>query len=201
MLLIPLITWWTESRTCVSHKYMFPQIALLLNHTNYHPYQPFIKVKGILFTRMTQQPSGGSRGGGQGAQAPPLYFDQNGAQRAGKKYFETAPPLSLGLDDRHVPSPPPSLKDWICHCILWGDQDPGKCIPNTLQTFHFHFTKIRIYSTKCQILCLCYPLSFVFHYRHKHSPIISFILSSGFILACLSGRAEHLWSVWCLCLW
>ena len=89
---------------------MFPQIALLLSHTNYHPYQPFIKVKGILFTRMTQQPSGGSRGGGQGAQAPPLYFDQNGAQRAGKKYFETAPPpLSLGLDDRHVPSPPPLI--------------------------------------------------------------------------------------------
>lgn len=86
---------------------MFPQIGLLLSHTNYHPYQPFITVKGILFTRMTQQPSGGSRGGGQGAQAPPLYFDQNGAQRAGKKYFETAPPpLSLGLDDRHVPSPP-----------------------------------------------------------------------------------------------
>ena len=150
---------------------------------------------------MTQQPSGGSRGGGQGAQAPPLYFDQNGAQRAGKKYFETAPPPYLWVWMTGTSPPPPYLKDWICHCILWGDQDPGKCIPNTLQTFHFHFTKIRIYSTKCQILCLCYPLSFVFHYRHKHSPIISFILSSGFILACLSGRAEHLWSVWCLCLW
>ena len=106
MLLIPLITWWTESRTCVSHKYMFPQIALLLNHTNYHPYQPFIKVKGILFTRMTQQPSGGSRGGGQGAQAPPLYFDQNGAQRAGKKYFETAPPPPLSLSGSGWPARP-----------------------------------------------------------------------------------------------
>ena len=148
MLLIPLITWWTESRTCVSHKYMFPQIALLLSHTNYHPYQPFIKVKGILFTRMTQQPSGGSRGGGQGAQAPPLYFDQNGAQRYGKKIFwDCPPPLISGFGWPARPLPPPYLKDWICHCILWGDQDPGKCIPNTLQTFHFHFTKIRIYST------------------------------------------------------
>ena len=146
MLLIPIIiTWWTESRTCVSHKYMFSQIALLLNQTNYHPYQPSSKVKGILFTRMTQQPIGRSRGGGKGAQA---------------SFFWECPPLISGSGWPAPPPPPSHLKDWICHCSLWGDQDPGKCIPNTLQTFHF--TKIRIYSTKCQILCLCYPLSFFF---------------------------------------
>ena len=139
--------------------------------------------------------------GGRGPRLTPYTLTKMGPKGPEKNILRLPPPYLWVWMTGTSPPPPPYLKDWICHCILWGDQDPGKCIRNTLQTFHFHFTEIRIYSTKCQILCLCYPLSFVFHYRHKHSPIISFILSSGFILACLSGRAEHLWSVWCLCLW
>ena len=43
--------------------------------------------------------SGGSRGGARGAQ-PPLFLDQNEAQRAEKNLFEAGvPPLSQGLDD------------------------------------------------------------------------------------------------------
>ena len=30
---------------------------------------------------------------------PPLFLDQNEAQRGNKIFFETAPPLSQGLDD------------------------------------------------------------------------------------------------------
>lgn len=166
MLLIPIITWWTESRTCVSHKYMFPHTALLLNQTNYHPYQPLIrKVKGILIYSQGwhNSPVADQGEGVRGPRLPPYTLSKMRTKGPKKIFFETAPPLPLGLDDWHLPCPPlPYLKDWICHCSIWGDQDPGKYIPNTLQTFHFHFTKIRICSTKCQILCLCYPLSFVF---------------------------------------
>ena len=48
--------------------------------------------------------SGGSRGGALGARAPPLFFDQNEARRAEKKFVETGPRLSQDMDD---PSPPP----------------------------------------------------------------------------------------------
>ena len=45
----------------------------------------------------------GSRGGAQRGPAPtPLFLDQNEARRADKKNFESAPPLSQGLD-----APPP----------------------------------------------------------------------------------------------
>ena len=37
--------------------------------------------------------------------APPLFLDQNEAQRAEKNFSETTPPLSQGLD---YPAPPPS---------------------------------------------------------------------------------------------
>ena len=54
--------------------------------------------------------SGGSRGGARGAQPPPLFLDQNEAQRAEKNFFEAGvPPLPQGLDDR----PPPYLRVWI----------------------------------------------------------------------------------------
>ena len=147
MLLIPLITWWTESRTCVSHKYMFPQIALLLNHTNYHPYQPFIKVKGIYSQGWHNSPVADPGEGGRGPRLPPYTLTKMGPKGPEKNILRLPPPLISGSGWPARPLPPPYLKDWICHCILWGDQDPGKCIPNTLQTFHFHFTKIRIYST------------------------------------------------------
>ena len=45
---------------------------------------------------------GRARGAG-----PPLFLDQTEDQRIEKKFFETAPPLSQGLDDR---PPPPYLK-------------------------------------------------------------------------------------------
>ena len=165
MLLIPIITWWTESRTCVSHKYMFPHTALLLNQTNYHPYQPLIsKVKGILIYSQGWHNSPVADQG-EGVRGPrlPLIFWAKWGPKGRKKFFLRLPPLYLWVWMTGTSPPPlPYLKDWICHCSIWGDQDPGKYIPNTLQTFHFHFTKIRICSTKCQILCLCYPLSFVF---------------------------------------
>ena len=54
----------------------------------------------------------GSRGGAQGGPAPtPLFLDQNEARRADKKNFESAPPLSQGLDE----PPLPYLKVWIHH--------------------------------------------------------------------------------------
>ena len=54
--------------------------------------------------------SGGSRGGARGG-GPPLFLDQTRARRPKKMCWETAPPLSKGLDDR----PPPYLKVWIRH--------------------------------------------------------------------------------------
>ena len=55
----------------------------------------------------------GSRRGAQRGLAPtPLFLDQNEARRAGKKNFESGPPLSQGLDD---PPPPPYLKVWTRH--------------------------------------------------------------------------------------
>ena len=52
----------------------------------------------------------GSRGGARRGPAPtPLFLDQNEARRADKKNFESAPPLSQGLDE----PPPPYLKVWI----------------------------------------------------------------------------------------
>ena len=44
----------------------------------------------------------------RGDRPPPLFLDQTEDQRVEKKFFETAPPLSQGLDDR--PPPPPYLK-------------------------------------------------------------------------------------------
>ena len=42
----------------------------------------------------------GSRRGAQRGPAPtPLFLDQNEARRADKNNFESAPPLSLGLDE------------------------------------------------------------------------------------------------------
>ena len=55
---------------------------------------------------------GGSREGAQGAQPPPLFLDQTEARRA-EKFFDAAPSLSHGLDDR---PPHPYLKVWIRHC-------------------------------------------------------------------------------------
>ena len=53
----------------------------------------------------------GSRGGAQRGPAPtPLFLDQNEA-RIAEKSFESAPPLSQGLDE----PPPPYLKVWIHH--------------------------------------------------------------------------------------
>ena len=55
---------------------------------------------------------------GPGGPASPLFFDQNKARRAEKKFFgDRAPHLSQGLDDRRPP-PPPYLKVWISHCFL-----------------------------------------------------------------------------------
>ena len=49
-----------------------------------------------------------------GEAPPPIYLDQTEARKAEKKFLETGPPLSQGLDDRHpLPSPPPYLKDWM----------------------------------------------------------------------------------------
>ena len=48
--------------------------------------------------------------------APPLFLDQTEARRAEKNFFETAPPLSQGLDDR----PPPYL-DRHCRLSWWNN--------------------------------------------------------------------------------
>ena len=113
MLLIPIITSWTESRTCVSHKYMFPQIELLLKQTNYHPYQPLIsKDKGILIYSQGwhNSPVANPGEGVRGARLPPYTLTKMRPKGPKKFFFETAPPpLSLGLDDRHLPSPPPLI--------------------------------------------------------------------------------------------
>ena len=53
------------------------------------------------------------RGRGLGSPAL-LILDQNGALRAENKFFWDCPPLSQGLDDRPLPSPP-YVKVWIRH--------------------------------------------------------------------------------------
>ena len=42
-------------------------------------------------------------GEGPGGARPPLFFDQNEAQRAEKIFLETTPPLSKGVDDSLPP--------------------------------------------------------------------------------------------------
>ena len=62
----------------------------------------YMKLKGVPFlSKMVCKSSGGSRGGARRA-PPPLFFNQNEAQRAEKKFFGDFPPhpLSQGLDDR-----------------------------------------------------------------------------------------------------
>ena len=52
--------------------------------------------------------SGGSRGGARVALVSLLFLDQTEARRAKKQFFfETAPLLSRGVDDRPTPPPPP----------------------------------------------------------------------------------------------
>ena len=81
-------------------------------------------------------------GEGPGEPAPtPLFLDQNEARRAEKKFLETAPPLSQGLDDR--PPSPPYLKAWIHHCSLditsdsWSLTSPDVVLPTMAYTGRF----------------------------------------------------------------
>ena len=61
--------------------------------------------------------SGGTRGGARGP-GPPIIFRPNPRPEGPKKRFlETAPLPSKGLDDLNHPRPP-YLKDWIRHCYL-----------------------------------------------------------------------------------
>ena len=65
---------------------------------------PFVKYTSSYYKTLGRG-SGGSRGGVRGARSP-LFFDQNEARRAEKNFFwDRAPSLSHGLDDR----PPPPL--------------------------------------------------------------------------------------------
>ena len=76
---------------------------------------PFVKYTSSYYKTLGRG-SGGSRGGVRGARSP-LFFDQNEARRAEKNFFwDRAPSLSHGLDDR--PPPSPYLKDWMGGMIL-----------------------------------------------------------------------------------
>ena len=63
-------------------------------------YQCINRLLDLGGSSMVTNTSCGSRGGTQRVPAPtPLFLDQNEARRADKKNFESAPPLSQGLDE------------------------------------------------------------------------------------------------------
>ena len=77
---------------------------------------------------------GGSKGGPPHPTPPPLFLDQTEAPRLEKnwkKFLETSPPVSRGLDDRHSPPPSegldPALYTICCDTSSW----------------HFHFSRFQ----------------------------------------------------------
>ena len=79
--------------------------------------------RATILKDLWQQSSGGSRGGGPGAR-PPLFLEQNEAQRAEKNFLETGPPVT-SESGWPPPPPPPHLKVWIRHCSLITEGSVG----------------------------------------------------------------------------
>ena len=68
-------------------------------------------------------PGEGPGGGGVGF-LPTLFLDQTQARRYEKNLFETARPLSQGLDNRPAPPTPPPLSEGLDPPLLNGTYNP-----------------------------------------------------------------------------